>query len=462
MISHRFPSLTAALILPALGIAIVPPASLTAAQPTASTTLPALTAAPTVPTAAALADFPVLSGAVRAWFSSTRSPSTWQERANYVVPLMPDVAVDNYAQQLAAAGWSESSRSQTGDPTAQTLQFTADFLNGPTRAHLVCAQNQKQGTNVAVALTTQFPGGSSPSLALGRATLPTGATTSAMDRGTRDPADFPRLPGSVRTSFTATNQPGSIQEVATYAAPCAPVSADAFYAQSLAGGGWEEVARYGETNDVAKSDDISMTWHAAARAVAIALNGSTAGGVEIRVTLTSLPTAGSTAGRAGSAGAAPQITAPAATPSIAPAATNVGVVSTLAQQQIAQQIEQRQEQFAKAMQIFAQGFAQAVAQVVEAIIAVFVSGGGSVSAAEQQELNSALLQATAADAAKIVAVCTIICDMQSANLSAGSLYPCQLTGQQIDQVIASLPTSDSSATRLCNDLKPLLGRLRRK
>ena len=244
---------------------------------------------------AILANFPVPAGAVRKSFSSSRSKSSWQERATFGVALTPELAVNNYGRQLAAAGWSETSRSQTGDPAAQTLQFALDLRKAQTHAHVVLTQNAG-GSGVAVTVTTQFPGSSAPSLAAGTTAAPaTGATASASDRGTRDPANFPRLAGSVRTSFSSTSQTPSAQEVATYTAKCAPASAEAFYAQSLAGAIWEEIARYEETNDVAKSDQISMTWQAADRSVAIALNGSTAGGVEVRTTLTTQTTAASTA-----------------------------------------------------------------------------------------------------------------------------------------------------------------------
>lgn len=244
---------------------------------------------------AILANFPVPAGAVRKWFSSSRSKSSWQERATFGVALTPDLAVNNYGQQLAAAGWSETSRSQTGDPAAQTLQFTLDLRKALTHAHVVLTQNAGE-SGVAVTVTTQFPGSSAPPLAAGTTAAPaTGATASPSDRGTRDPADLPRLAGSVRTSYGSTSQMTSTQEVATYAAKCAPASADAFYAQSLAGANWEQITRYEETNDVAKSDLISMTWQAPARSVAITLNGSTAGGVEVRTTLTGQTKGASTA-----------------------------------------------------------------------------------------------------------------------------------------------------------------------
>ena len=207
------------------------------AAPMAPTLAPvAFASAAADQTSAALANFPVFSGAVRTSFSSSRGKASWQERANYTVAVAPDSAVSSYAPQLAAAGWSETSRAQSGDAAAKTLQFTLDLQKDQTRGHVVLAQNAKGGTNIAAVVTTLFPGNSAPALSAGASAAPaSGATTSAADRGARDPADFPRLPGSIRASFTSTSQTTSTMDVATYTAKCSPGAADAFYAQSLPG-----------------------------------------------------------------------------------------------------------------------------------------------------------------------------------------------------------------------------------
>ena len=172
------------------------------------------------------------------------------------------------------------------------LQFTVDFLNGATKAHLVLAQNAQGATTIAVTVTTLFPGNSAPALSAGASAAPSsGATTSAADRGASDPTDFPRLPGSVRTTFTTSRQTASTQEVATYTAKCSPAAADAFYAQSLPGPGWDEITRYEDVNDATKSDQISTKWQNGARSAVLALSGSTAGGCDVRVTITTLAAA---------------------------------------------------------------------------------------------------------------------------------------------------------------------------
>jgi len=283
--------------VPGMGAPTAAPAALASVAPGAApprpltgalaTTAPALPTAAADQTPAALANFPVLSGATRTWFSSSRGKSTWQERATYTAAVAPNSALASYAPQLAAAGWDETGRSETGDAAAGTHQFTLDYRNGQTTAHVILAQNQKQGTNLDVRLTSLFPGSSAPALGTGSTAAPaTGATAAASDRGVRDPADFPRLPGSIRTSFTATSQKTSSQEIATYTARCSPAAADAFYTQSLPGAGWDEITRYETVDDQSKSDQISTTWQNASRSATMALNGSTAGSADIRVTVT--------------------------------------------------------------------------------------------------------------------------------------------------------------------------------
>ncbi|HUL51771.1 MAG TPA: hypothetical protein VLT83_00045 [Opitutaceae bacterium] len=283
--------------VPGMGAPTAAPAALASVAPGAAPprpltgalamTAPALPIAAADQTPAALANFPALSGATRTWFSSSRGKSTWQERANFTAAVAPENAVNPYAQQIAGAGWDEVSRSESGDAAALTHQFTVDLRKDQTIAHVILAQNQKQGTNLSVTLTTQFPGSSAPALGTGSTAAPaTGATAAASDRGVRDPADFPRLPGSIRTSFTATSQKTSSQEIATYTARCSPAAADAFYTQSLPGADWDELTRDETLNDVSKADQISAKWQNGSRIAVLALSGSTAGGADIRVTVT--------------------------------------------------------------------------------------------------------------------------------------------------------------------------------
>ena len=278
-------------------LAVSPPRKISIVQPVPSAGTPSATSISRSDLAAmwgmhgsptaALFNFPVLGGAVRSSFSSSRVPSSWQERAYYSVALTPDIALNTYALQLASAGWSETSRTQTGDASAQTLQFTVDLQNGPTHAHLVYAQNHKPGTSVSLALTTPFAGESATSLSTGVTAAPaTGAASSPLDHGPRDPPGVPRLPGSVRTSDSTSTYKGVTQEFATYTAACRPASAEAYFIQNLPAGGWEEFDREEQLNDLTMGDQITLKWQSASATAVIALNGSTAGGTDVRVAIT--------------------------------------------------------------------------------------------------------------------------------------------------------------------------------
>ncbi len=214
-----------------------------------------------------------------------RQDSTWQDRAYYTVSVAPATVSAEYWKQIVSAGWTALSRVQSGDPAKKNQQFTSDFTKSATRAHLVVAQDSAQGATIALALTSIFTG-PAPVLSTGVAgTPPSGATASASDRGARDPAGFPRLPGSVRVSFDVSAGAASPRELAYYSATCALASAEAFYVQTLPGTGWNEVMRWDNVDDVAKTEQVEMTWKNSNRSASIALAAGPKGGTSLRVTL---------------------------------------------------------------------------------------------------------------------------------------------------------------------------------
>jgi hypothetical protein len=236
-------------------------------------------------TPAIIANFPVFSGAARKSFSSTRYDVTWQERANYTASATEESVAGAYGQQIVAAGWTAGSRAESGSAATKNHQFTLDFSKDMTKAHLVVAQ-AAQGTTLALALTTVFAKGAPPLSAGVTAAPASGDATSAADVGSRDPTDFPRLPGSKRASFDVSVGASATREVAAYTAQCAPANADAFYAQNLPRAGWNETKRYEYVDDVARTQEVQLTWQHASRTAAIALNAGSAGTTSARVTLT--------------------------------------------------------------------------------------------------------------------------------------------------------------------------------
>ena len=273
---------------------------------------------------AILANFPALTGAKRKSFSSMRRDVTWQDRAFYTIGGTPDSAASACAQQITAAGWTAVSRVPSGSAAAKNYQVTLDFTRGFTKAHLVVAQDSTQTTTLALALTTVFARGA-PALSADVAAAPaSGATASAADKGSADPTDFPRLPGTVRAAFDSSVGASGTREAAAYTAISAPANGEAFYAQTLPGAGWNEIQRYEYVDDVARTQKLEMTWRNASRLAAIAFDAAGTGSTGLRVLLSTDTTGARVT-------AAPAPTAAAAARTAAQSSvTNLTVVSTTA------------------------------------------------------------------------------------------------------------------------------------
>jgi hypothetical protein len=275
-------------------------------------------------TPAILASFPPLTGATRKWYSSQRRDVTWQDRAYYTTGGTPDSAASACAQQITAAGWTAVSRVPSGSAATKNYQITLDFTKGLTKAHLVVAQDSTQTTTLALALTTVFAKGA-PALSVDVSAAPSsGATASAADKGSADPGDFPRLPGTVRTSFDSSVGASGTREAAAYTASSAPASGEAFYAQNLPGAGWSEIQRYEHVDDVARTQQLEMTWRNASRLAAIALSATGTSSTGLRVTLST----DTTGARVAAAPAATSATG--ARTTAQSAVTNLTVISTTA------------------------------------------------------------------------------------------------------------------------------------
>lgn len=75
------------------------------------------------------------------------------------------------------------------------------------------------------------------------------------DEGARDPTDFPRLEGMVRTSFRYQGEKTYVDERAEYLIPGAPARIEARYREALAGAGWELGTR-SESGSLKKGDYV--------------------------------------------------------------------------------------------------------------------------------------------------------------------------------------------------------------
>ena len=112
---------------------------------------------------------------------------------------------------------------------------------------------------------------------------------------------------------------------------------------------------------------------------------------------------------------------------------------------------------------------------VAAIVQTLDSFGVDVTAGDQQELEQAAeLAPAAAVAACETAVLSVVQELpalpaqnltlvpqpQLQNLSFAKAPPTQLTLQQVNQIILRMPTGDASTSRLSNDVKALLGKIK--
>jgi hypothetical protein len=239
---------------------------------------------------ALVANFPVPTGAVRKSFMSNRHTDTWQERAVFTVSGSADKIATDYGPQIAAAGWSLMSNSSTGTLAAGSYQAVQDYVLRSSKAHIVLGVDPKLGSSVSVTITTNFPT-TKPSLAPDvNATPPAGPSSSPSDQGTTDPMNFPRLPGTVRSSYELSLLTGSRRESATYAASGSADGGEAFFRQGLSQAQWSETYRYVEIDDTRHTTKIENSWQTAGRTASLTLTSAANGASTVLVAVTTSAT----------------------------------------------------------------------------------------------------------------------------------------------------------------------------
>jgi len=157
--------------------------------------------------------------------------------------------------------------------------------------------------------------------------------------------------------------------------------------------------------------------------------------------------------------------------------------NTVAQQQIAAKVAAWKKAEQEAENVLAAVFGQVAAMVLAVVVEVLEFAGGTVTDADQQELNIGIIQAVmggaglsiaASVAAVELAVVTIIENLppmlvlsgilsfQTQNVAAGDPQPNLLTRAQISQVAARIPPGDANTAGLTNALKKLVATLKPK
>ena len=133
------------------------------------------------------------------------------------------------------------------------------------------------------AATTAIPTALSPAAPATRSGP--AAATNPEDKGMRDPANFPRADGTVRTGYNGVRQKGFSQETATYTATTSADSIMAYYEKALGGDGWEESARYENNNGANNAHQITSIWKKETRTASFTLVDVATNNVQIQVTV---------------------------------------------------------------------------------------------------------------------------------------------------------------------------------
>lgn len=114
---------------------------------------------------------------------------------------------------------------------------------------------------------------------------PAAGNASADDKGSRDPADFPRPPDVVRTSYSSTRDPNSVREIAYYTGKTNAAAIIAFYEKSLQADGWKESSRQEDNSGPGKTFRITSNWTKEKRSAQLVLGDIAPEKIEIYVSL---------------------------------------------------------------------------------------------------------------------------------------------------------------------------------
>jgi hypothetical protein len=119
------------------------------------------------------------------------------------------------------------------------------------------------------------------------ASTKTPATVNASpdDKGARDPANFPRPPDVVRTSFSASREPTLIREYVYYTGKTTATDIMSFYEKSLEADGWKESSRNEDNAGSGKTYRITSNWTKDQRTASLVLGDVEPGKVEIYAAL---------------------------------------------------------------------------------------------------------------------------------------------------------------------------------
>ncbi len=233
------------------------------------------------------ADFPRIGSIVRKSYSSDYRESSATETIAYTSKLAPKEIAAAYVSALNQAGWEESKRSETGDAAGGTQNLRLMWSKKLQSSDINIYQTKTGGSEISIGLWSNRAG------ALGRFNAAmkemnadlASAGGSPNDLGARDPADFPRITGSVRKSFSASGTPKAPQETAVYRAKVPLAKAEGFFVNRLPQAEWEQSQRREEGDPAAGSHILTHYWSVGRRTAVLNLTEISAELTEINVTL---------------------------------------------------------------------------------------------------------------------------------------------------------------------------------
>ncbi len=220
-----------------------------------------------------------VSAAVTSSGTTTPTPST-------TAATDSTASTGSTATTTTGSGTPVTGATPTSGSTATTAPATTiPVIDGITQRTVVPSADtiaSPVGLNsTAVSGTSTVRAASTP--------LPVATTvTNSADQGARDPANFPRPPDTVRLTYGAVRQKGSLQESAKYTAPTNSDAIMAFYEKTLGGDGWEEVSRYENNYATGAAHQILSTWKKDIRSAGFTIVDVAKGRVEVELYLTSV------------------------------------------------------------------------------------------------------------------------------------------------------------------------------
>lgn len=232
-------------------------------------------------------EFPRVEGVIRRSYDSVDYEASSQETVTYSSKLGVRELAANYEAALNKANWELLRKDETGNAADFTYYFAMKWSTPLQTCDLRFSQTKSGGTSVTIFVDTHRQGilsGLAAALKDAGKVLAT-KEGSPNDVGARDPADFPRISGSTRKSYSSSGSATAPAEDAVYRAKIAIAGVEGFYVNQLGQADWEESVRREEGDRLGGSHAISMNWSLGKRAVKISLREIEPALTEISVSL---------------------------------------------------------------------------------------------------------------------------------------------------------------------------------